>query len=196
MIDPETIGIYNAKAQDYSDKFSHTKPDQDLQRFIDAMPVGASVLDFGCGPGHAAAMLADAGLNVQATDASIEMVRMAQEKYEINAHQEQFLQLNAVDEFDGIWANFSLLHAPKAEFPDVLKLLKTAMKSGGILHLGLKIGDGENRDHLGRMYSFFQPDELKTNLITAGFTPTFERQGAGKGLAGTLDPFMIVNAHA
>jgi hypothetical protein len=33
-------------------------------------------------------------------------------------------------------------------------------------------------------------------LPEAGFTVTDTRESRGKGLAGTLDPFIVVNAHA
>lgn len=195
-MDKGTLDFYNAKVGDYVSKFAKGKPKPALLDFIAAMPHGGRVLDFGCGPGNSAAHMVEAGLNVDATDASSGMVRIAREEFGVNAEQSSFQDLDAVALYDGIWANFSLLHAPKSETPEILSKMHRAMKSGGHLHLGLKIGEGEERDHLGRMYSFFQRNELEALLCDAGFTPQSYFQGAEKGLAGTLDPFMIVTARA
>ena len=124
------------------------------------------------------------------------MVAIAKKQYNIDAKQLRFDQLEAVNTYDGIWANFSLLHAPIAEMPDNLSRIHRALKKNGLLHLGLKVGDGEKRDHLGRQYSYFQPDTLNHLLIDAGFTPASQRLGSEVGLAGTNDPFMIVTANA
>ena len=65
-----------------------------------------------------------------------------------------------------------------------------------MLHIGLKLGDGEHRDKLGRNYTYFQPEELKSLLINAGFTPHSERFDSTLSMTGDRDPFMIVTAYA
>jgi len=198
MSDRRTINYYNAYVEDYFRMVSREKPDADLQSFIEAIPKGGKVLDLGCGPGNSANFMSAAGLNAVATDASLEMVNKAREYYGLDAKQARFDELNAVDTFDGIWANFSLLHAPRSEMPANLKRIKTALKPNGYLHLGLKIGDGEKRDSLGRNYTYYQPDELKALLIDAGFEPHSERFDTDGTLSmtGAKDPFMIVTAYA
>lgn len=199
MTDPKTIAYYDASVDAYIQVFSRETPDADLQSFIDTIPTGGTVLDLGCGPGNSAAMMQNAGLIAHATDASAEMVRSARERLGVNAVQARFDELNDVAKYDGIWANFSLLHAPRAEMPANLKRIHTALKSGGYLHLGLKIGTGEQRDNLGRKYTYFQPDELKSLLIGANFTPNTGRPvriDKTRSMSGTHDPFMIVTAYA
>ena len=198
MTDKKTIAYYNASADQYLDVVSRDKPDADLQSFIDAVPTGGIVLDFGCGPGNSAAFMNAAGLHAQATDASAEMVRIAREKFAVDANQARFDELDAVDKYDGIWANFSLLHAPRADMPENLNRIHTALKQGGYLHIGLKVGDGEKRDTLGRNYTFYQLEELKELLIAAGFKPHSERIDSDGTMSMTcaLDPFMIVTAYA
>ena len=199
MTDKKTISYYDASVDAYIDMVSRETPDADLQSFIDTVPMGGTVLDLGCGPGNSAAMMQNAGLIADATDASAEMVRAARERFGVNATQARLDELDSVAKYDGIWANFSLLHAPRTEMPANLQRIHTALKPGGYLHLGLKIGDGEKRDKLGRNYTYYQPEELETLLIAANFKPNMDRPvrvDKTMSMSGTHDPFMIVTAYA
>ncbi|PTX57314.1 methyltransferase family protein [Litoreibacter ponti] len=191
MTDKETIDVYNTRATDYT-KFARGLPDADLAAFMAATKPGGHVLDLGCGPGNSAAMLQDAGFTVSATDASPEMVRIARETYGVDAQLSTFDDISGTDIYDGIWANFSLLHAPKADMPRHLAALRTALKPGGIFHIGLKVGTGEARDTIGRKYSYYQEAELHDLLNAAGLRPRTTRHGAEPGLDGVVAPFMIV----
>jgi len=196
MTDAKTIATYNASAADYANRFSRTEPDGDLQRFIDAIPKGGLVLDWGCGPGNSGAMMQAAGLKAEAIDASEKMVELAQTKYGLNAKHASFADLDRIDYYDGIWANFSLLHAPRADMDNHLQAAHRALKQGGLLHIGLKLGSGEKRDSMERKYTYFQEDELENLLTDAGFSIAFSRTDTMKGMVGLDEPFIIINAHA
>lgn len=192
MSDDQTIAVYNARAADYADILSKDAPDPDLRAFMDAVTPHGHILDLGCGPGNSAAMMRDAGFQVTATDASEEMVRLARDTYAVAATQATFDDIAGTDIYDGIWANFSLLHAPKADMPRHLAALREALKPGGIFHIGLKTGTQAARDKIGRFYSYYQEDELTDLLTHAGFTPRTTRTGAEPGLDGTVAPYIIV----
>lgn len=192
MSDKETIDVYNARAADYAGNFSRTEPDQDLRTFMDAVTPGGHILDLGCGPGNSAAMMQAVGFTVEASDASPEMVRIARETHKINASLATFDDIAGTDIYDGIWANFSLLHAKKTDMPRHLAALRTALRPGGVFHIGLKTGDDAARDKIGRMYTYYQEDELKNLLTRAGLIPCTSRTGAEAGLDGTVAPFIIV----
>ncbi|RMH41970.1 MAG: class I SAM-dependent methyltransferase [Alphaproteobacteria bacterium] len=194
--DRETLAFYDSAAPRYAARFSRARPDRDLAAFIAALAPGARVLDLGCGPGQGAAMLRDAGLVVDAVDASEGMARLARERFGIDVTVQEFSDIDAVARYDGIWANFSLLHAPRAEMPAHLRRLHRALKPGGLLHLGLKLGRGEGRDHLGRFYAYYEEAELDALLRAAGFAPVARRTGRATGMAGTPDPFIIMRARA
>lgn len=196
MTDQETIAVYNQKAASYDDLVSRDTPDQDLRAFIDAIPAGGHVLDLGCGPGNSAAMMQQAGLTVDAMDASIEMVRVARDKYGVNARHATFDDLTGQGVYEGIWANFSLLHAARTDMPRHLNAIHTALKKGGIFHIGTKLGSDEERDSIGRMYSYYEADELLALLRAAGFTPRTPRFGREKGLSGEMADFIIVLSDA
>lgn len=194
--DRETLAVYAAQAARYAQSFDVEREDPWLDAFLAAMPHGGHVLELGCGPGRIAGVMQRAGLDVDAVDASAEMVALARELHGVEARVALFGDIAGADIYDGIWANFSLLHAPRAEMPDHLRRLSAALKPGGRFHLGLKEGIGETRDMLGRFYVYYQEEELRSLLSDAGLTVLQVDHGASKGMAGTVDPWLIVTAHA
>lgn len=188
--DETTISVYDTKASDYAKAFPAAGDEPGLQRFMSMLPKGAVVLDLGCGPGaHAAALYAQ-GFKVTATDASIAMVEMARRHKGLIVRQARFSDLREQDVYDGVWANFSLLHAPRADLPDHLLRIATALRQGGIFHIGMKTGEGERRDALGRFYAFYTVDQLCELLKVAGFDVIEVVLGESAGLAGTVDPWV------
>lgn len=176
-IDAETIAVYDAQAEDYAKRRAH-RIEPGLATFAAKLRQGGHVLDLGCGPGDSSAYLLQAGFTVDAVDASASMVAITR-TLGVNARQATFEQINETDAYDGIWASYSLLHAARSDMPEHLTRLRNALKSGGKLHVGLKLGQGEARDPLGRLYTYYTLDELIGLLETAGFIPkTWETEKA------------------
>jgi len=192
--DRETLAVYDRRATDYAARFTGDR-NLDLETFIAALPTGAQVLDLGCGPGHAAAQMAHAGHSVEATDASAEMVKLARAHPGVTARLASFDDITGADLYDGIWANFALLHAPRSAMPGHLAALRRALRSGGLFHIGMKTGTGEKRDEIGRLYTYYTEDELAGLLRAAGFTPFASRTGAEPGLDGVVAPWVTIAAH-
>ena len=163
-----------------------------LLKFLSCFDRGASIMDLGCGTGKSAAILRDHGMVVDAVDASTEMVRFANENYQLGARQALFTDIDSSDAYDGVWANFSLLHASRDDFPVILCSLQKALKPKGLLHLGLKLGTGSSRDSLGRLYTYFGEDELRQFLEESGFTPEYVKHASGPGLAGNIEPWILI----
>ncbi len=193
--DHQTLNVYGAMAQDYLNVVESAGDDPLLSAFIGALPRHAHVLDLGCGPGSAAARMAQAGARVDATDATPEMVALAATHPGVTARHATFDQIEGTDLYDGIWANFSLLHAPRRAMPRHLGALREALKPGGLFHIGMKTGTGESRDRLGRHYTYYTPKELSGLLAAAGFSPFSSTQGRDTGLDGTLSDWVAITAH-
>ena len=191
----DTLSVYDGKAQEYANLVSDIE-DADLAPFLAALPKAGHVLDFGCGPGHFAARMAAAGFRVIATDGSQEMINIAGQHAGVEARLARFEDINDGALYDGIWANFSLLHAPRATMPDHLSRLHTACKPRARFHIGMKLGTGEGPDALGRYYTYYSQEELDTHLIEAGFTVLTHRFGTDKGLSGSIDDWVTIAAHA
>jgi len=196
MTDTKTLQTYAAKATEYADLAGQdAERDPMFVAFLAACPSGGHLLDLGCGPGHYAADMAQAGFAVTATDAVPEMVALAANHPGVTAQLATFDDITGSDLYDGIWANFSLLHAPRADMPRHLAALHAALKPGGIFHIGLKSGTGEKRDQIGRLYTYYMLPELERLLEQAGFSITDHATGRTIGLDGVPADWIAVRAH-
>ena len=199
MSDRETLSVYTEAAALYADGHADTRDieqQNDIAALLADVPAGGHILDLGCGPGQWAVQFRDLGYRVTARDATPAMAELALEKYGLKVEVQTFDAFDDIARFHAIWANFSLLHAPKADFPGHLARLHRALTPNGALHLGMKLGTGEARDSLGRFYSYYQEDELVQLVTEAGFTVTRTRRGNGEGLAGGVETFVILTATA
>ncbi len=197
MSDSETLKVYAYKAAEYADMTDASNAvDPILHAFIAAVGAGGRVLDLGCGPGASAAQMARAGLEVDAYDAVPQMVAMAAKHAGVNARQAGFHDVQGTAVYDGIWANFSLLHASRSEMPDHLARIARALKKGGVFHIAVKTGTGSQRDALGRLYTYYTEGELDALLQAAGLTVTDRQTGEGKGLAGDSAQWIALTARA
>ena len=194
--DSDTIAVYDARVKDYAMMTADLTEAPELEAFAKALPRGARVLDLGCGPGRHAGWLAARGFKVEAVDASSEMVALAANQAGVTARQAAFSDIGPPARFHGIWANFSLLHMPRAALPEQLSRLRAAGLDGHLLHLGMKCGTGEGPDRLGRFYAYWQPGELVALLEAAGYRTLWQREGVAKGLAGGTDPYVLIRARA
>lgn len=196
MSDEKTIGVYNARAEEYAAVTAGDGPDDTLRAFMQILPAHGRVLDLGCGPGITAGYMAAAGFEVEAWDASEQMLALAAQRPGVTTRHAVFADLEARDTYDGVWANFSLLHAPVADLPGHLAAIKRALRPGGAFHIALKEGVGEKRDEIGRKYSYYTVESLSAHLREAGLTPGPFRKGVDKGLDGKMAPWISTTAHA
>ncbi len=195
MTDKQTLDIYSEKADEYASMTdSLNKEDPELRAFIDAIPQCGHVLDLGCGPGASAAKMAQAGLQVDAYDAVPQMVALADQHEGVQARQATFAEVNGAALYDGVWANFSLLHAERNDLPGHLKRIATALKPGGRFHIAVKTGTGSHRDRLGRLYTYYTDAELTGLLENAGFKVVGRREGRSAGLSGEEAPWIALAA--
>ena len=192
--DRETMNVYARRAADYAAMADRERNSRPLEAFIKSLPARARVLDLGCGPGRAAARMAEAGLQVDAWDASPEMAALAREQLGPRVRVATFDALDAEAAYDGIYANFSLLHAPRSEMPGHLDRIARALIPRGMFHIGLKIGVGEKRDSLGRFYAYYEESELVGLLESAGFKVLSRTTGTEKGLDGVEAPWIVMRA--
>ncbi|MEO0379275.1 MAG: class I SAM-dependent methyltransferase [Pseudomonadota bacterium] len=194
MSDAETLSVYAAKAAEYAEMTSGEEASPNLLRFISGLPQGARTLDIGCGPGFAAGAMAAAGMRAEAWDPVPEMVAMAAALDGVTAQEATYSDLTSADVYDGIWCNFSMLHTPLTDWPDQFAAIARALKPGGLMHFGTKLGVGEKRDGIGRLYSYMTEPALLALLNQTGFEVEYTRTGEEKGLDGKLAPFIVLQA--
>ena len=194
MTDRKTIQAYDAQVDNYISLTERQEPDPVLIAFIGRVRPGGLVLDLGCGPAQASVVMKQEGLQVDPVDASAEMVRVANDRYDIGARQLLFDELGGPAIYDGVWANFSLLHASREALPEHLKTLFSVMRPAAILHLGMKMGTGSRRDSLDRLYSYYTEQELVDHLTDNGFSVLDRQTGEALGLAGDVEPWITLTA--
>lgn len=104
------------------------------------------VADLGCGPGHVAARLAEAGASVVAFDPSPAMVaeaRAAHPELEVQqASLAQFLRPRNAPAWGVVLAWYSLIHLAASELPDALATLARTVRVGGWVLVALHAGQG------------------------------------------------------
>ncbi|MDX8354048.1 class I SAM-dependent DNA methyltransferase [Cognatiyoonia sp. IB215182] len=194
MVDERTIAWYDNAAAEYEELVRTGSASDRLQEFMALLPKGASVLDLGCGPAIASVHMRAAGFRPDPVDASQGLIDLANQAHDISARYLTFDDLDMVAAYDGVWANFSLLHAPRADLPRHLAAIATALRDRGVFHIGMKVGTGEERDRIDRKYTYVTIPELHGLLEGAGFDVIAVEEGEERGSAGTVDPFVIMRA--
>ncbi|PXW20991.1 class I SAM-dependent methyltransferase [Pantoea sp. JKS000250] len=120
--------------------------------FVNCLPPGARILDAGCGSGRDVKAFSEMGFDVEAFDASVELVELARQLSGKPVAQMRFQDVDMVERYDGIWCCASLLHVSEAELPGVMTKLAMALKHGGVGYLSFKHGRGE-REKDGRRFT-------------------------------------------
>ncbi|MBO5088710.1 MAG: class I SAM-dependent methyltransferase [Lachnospiraceae bacterium] len=155
--------------------------------FLDYIPVGGKILDFGCGSGRDAKYFLSKGYNVDAIDGSVELCKIASDYTGIAVKQMLFEELDAVEEYDGIWACASILHVTKEQLPDIIRKIATATKKNGAVYLSFKYGDFEGVKN-GRYFTYLTEESFEdivhnipTLMIDKIWITTDVRAGRGDG---------------
>ena len=195
MPDKRTIAVYDTNASEYVRCLAAPETYPKLESFIDAMPPGGHVLDLGCGPGTWAGRMMERGLKVDALDASEGMAALAWERFGLKVRIGTFDAVTGSAVYDGIWAHYSLLHAPREAMPGHLAALRRALKPSGRMLIALKLGDGARRDKLGRFYTYYSAPELNDLLAEARFDVIERATGQDVGFDGSAHDWIAVTVH-
>jgi len=149
----QTNAYYQDNAQVYCDETIAFNTDELYGPFVDLLPQGAHILDFGCGSGRDSKAFLARGYNVTAVDGNAEVAAYAERAIGHPVAVTTFQELSYTNKFDGVWASASLLHCPRAQINDVLSRIVLALKSDGIAYLSFKWGEDESFDDRGRYFN-------------------------------------------
>jgi ubiquinone/menaquinone biosynthesis C-methylase UbiE len=137
-----TVCSYDAIAKQFSEYWSDHPPQYELEQFLQRLAPGSRVLDAGCGPGHHAKILADAGHDVVAVDLSDGMLAQARQRVRsvrLLKMDIRKLRLGS-GAFDAIWCAAAVHHVPREQLLAVLKGFRRVLKQGGLLGLNFQVG--------------------------------------------------------
>ena len=149
-----TINYYNQNAENFIANTQNADMHPTQERFLRLLDANTSILDFGCGSGRDTKYFLEKGYQVTATDGSSELCRLASEFTGIKVKEMLFQELDAMNQYDGIWACSSILHLPKKELLPVIQKMCEALKDNGVIYTSFKYGDFEGERN-GRYFTDF-----------------------------------------
>ncbi len=154
-----TIDYYQQNADEFFNGTINVDMTAIYQHFTKDLPSGSLILDAGCGSGRDSKAFLDMGYQVEAFDASSEMVKRASVYTGLDVKCSVFDDVNVVNKYDAIWCCASLLHVPEDELPNTLTKLASALKANGIWYLSFKYGDSQ-REKGGRLFTDINDERL------------------------------------
>lgn len=149
-----TLEYYNQKADEFVQGTISVDFKQTQNRFLEKLIPEAYILDLGCGSGRDTKYFLGNGYQVDATDGSEELCKIASNYTGISVKRMLFEELDEVEKYDGIWACSSILHLSKMALIDVLKKMAVALKGNGVVYTSFKYGNFEGERN-GRYFTDF-----------------------------------------
>ncbi len=159
----DSTEYYNENAAEYFDSTVDLDMRVYLDRFLEFLPDGGSILDLGCGSGRDSAYFMSLGYDVTAMDGSEEMCSLASVHIGKDVLHMTFEEMDFDDVFDGVWANASLLHVPRNEMSGILSKIIRSLKKDGVLYITLRYGDFEGEEGK-RYFTYYRTRNLKELL--------------------------------
>jgi SAM-dependent methyltransferase len=168
-----TLGHYESRAHDFWEGTRDHDVSQNLQALLEALPgrAGLRILDLGCGPGRDLVTLRAMGHTAVGLDGCEAFVTMAREHSGAEVLHQSFFALSLPPaSFDGVFANASLFHVPRATLPRVLRELFASILPGGALFCS-------NPRAMDREAEGWQGERYGCYLTLEGWTEQFESVG-------------------
>jgi len=160
----------------------------------------AHVLAINCGAGWEANFLVARGFDLVGIDTSAEMLRRARNRVpggKFSHMSMQNLHFPLEETFDVIWSTRTLIHVPQALLVDVLASWKRVLKPGGMLGLGVNIGERNGWETNEAMsgppmfYHYFADGELEEALEAAGYQVVEKAHITGKSNSAESRNFFV-----
>jgi ubiquinone/menaquinone biosynthesis C-methylase UbiE len=174
---------YDRLAEEYArrifDELQHKPLDRELlNRFAKQTGGKGDVCDMGCGPGHVARYLRDAGASVFGLDLSPGMLEQARKlNPDISFREGNMMSLVIPDgTLAGVAAFYTIVNIPRKSLQVVFREIRRVLQPDGLLLLAFHTGDEVlHEDELWGKKIFldfllFPPSEIKLDLEAAGFT--------------------------
>ena len=183
---PDTVRAYDLDAVAYVEA-SPTMPDSvraDIEAFAERLEVGARVLEIGSGGGRDARLMEDLGLRGRRTDITPAFVALLRgQGVDADLLDPLVDDLSCPEgPYDAVWANASLLHVQRDDLATVLSRLAAVTRTGGVLRVSVKEGDGEGWSTHGsvrnpRHFTYWRADALRSVTTAAGWSDVDIRSG-------------------
>ena len=167
-----TLEHYNQRAESFWEGTRDHDVSQNIAALLRHLEGGPpfAILDLGCGPGRDLARFRELGHAPVGLEGASRLAAMAREHAGCEVWEQDFLALDLpTARFDGIFANASLFHVPRAELPRVLSELHATLKPRGVLFSSNPRGDNHEGWNAGRYGAWHDLDAWRQFLAAAGF---------------------------
>lgn len=172
---------YDRIADEYAlrifNELQHKALDRELlNRFAGELAGRGQVCDLGCGPGHVARYLRDAGTTVFGLDLSTKMLDQARRlNPDIPFREGNMLALDLADRtLAGIAAFYAIVNIREESLPVLFREMHRVLQPGGLLLLAFHVGNEvlQEKELWGRPISMdfllFEPSAIRQHLEDAG----------------------------
>jgi SAM-dependent methyltransferase len=172
---------YDRLAEEYArrifDELQHKPLDRELlDRFARETNGRGDVCDMGCGPGHVARHLRDAGASVFGLDLSPRMLEQARKlNPDIPFREGNMMSLDIADgTLAGIAAFYAIVNIPRQSLALAFREFRRVLRPEGLLLLAFHMGEEIIREEelwgqkISMNFLFFQPSEIRISLEAAG----------------------------
>lgn len=156
-----TIDYYNSNANQYFSNTVNADMSECCDRFLKYVVPGGRIIDIGAGSGRDIKYFRDRGYNVEGIDASEEMCRLASEYTGVEVQCERIQEWNPQKNYDGIWANASLLHLSFVEIEEFIIRTSDYLTKDGVLYISMKKGIQTGQDSNGRFFTDFSEQKVQ-----------------------------------
>ncbi len=129
--------------------------------FLELVPKGGYILDFGCGSGRDTKYFLEHGYKVDATDGSEKLCKIASANTGIQVRHMLFEELNSESCYDGIWACASILHLDKLRLQETFTKMAAALKPDGVIYTSFKCSEFEG-ERRGRYFTDFTEESFRS----------------------------------
>ena len=166
-----TVAHYESHAERFWEGTRDHDVTQNVSALLDAIEASPplSILDFGCGPGRDLAHFRSLGHQVVGLDGCRAFCEMARNRSGCEVLEQDFLALSLPpSHWDGIFANASLFHVPKAHLPRVLGELREALKPRGVLFASNPRGQNEEGWDGERYGVYWDLEQWRSQVLAAG----------------------------
>lgn len=177
------VSTYEKIADIYTKQYFNDLTDTPyIDKFLEKLPDGASILDIGSGPGQFTKYMMDKGFQVIGVDFSNEMLATAQKMVpDGNFQQADMRNLPFGDsEFDGLLVAYSLIHIPSEDIPKTLEGFHKILKPRGYVEIIAQKGEADKVIDEPFMptekmfFNFFTKERLAKFLQDAGFKVDYQ----------------------
>ncbi|MFN7093512.1 MAG: class I SAM-dependent DNA methyltransferase [Allorhizobium sp.] len=178
MTDNNTLRFYEENAVDYARSTSGRSMDDALVRFSKLVVPGGSVIDLGCGSGRDLSAMLGLGFRPVGLDLSRRLAVIAAKASACPVVVGDMTQAPFADcSFEAAWASASLLHLRPDELPLALAEVARILRPPGVFFSSVKAGQGSHRDTDGRLFSYYEEDDWRDRIESAGFAVLELRTG-------------------